>query len=200
MLVGLDATSGRPSTTNSLGNAVTRRSWKFYIGYRGRIECDSSKAATTLSVRGPSEVSEEGSKKVHISQDELDNQKVYDVYSSAFMDPSIDADGDVYVRVDSVRIYVKADQKRNALQMFSIFGLEEAATRTQALELANRFNDRLIMVRCTVNEGPSNLVLYMDFWMPSYDGITAETLVRLTRRFASIAGEVIEHDFDKIIS
>ena len=135
-----------------------------------------------------------------IPVEQLSNQKIYDVYRAAFMDPTIDEDGDVKVTIDGVRVFVRFDGDRRMLSMFAIFGLKPTATRHQALELANRFNDQLILVRCCVNTGSRGMYVYLDHWTPVYDGISPEALVTFIRRFKSVAADVGTQDQEDILS
>jgi hypothetical protein len=71
----------------------------------------------------------------------------------------------------------------------------------QMLELCNRFNDRLVMVRACIPDGSSRPGIYFDHYTITEGGITGEEIVALTRRFIKIVADGIrQFDTDDIIT
>ena len=84
-----------------------------------------------------------------IGKEELTGQKMMEIYTAAYMDPHIDADGDVTIVLDGIKILVTVDTPRSVLRLVALFGVKAGVNRQQVLELANRINDGLIMLRAS---------------------------------------------------
>jgi hypothetical protein len=73
------------------------------------------------------------------------------------------------------------------------------ATRQDVLELCNRINDRLIMVRASYSEGAQAPVVVFDWYTDTQAGVTGEAIVDETRRFVNIFPAIWPLDTENIL-
>lgn len=85
------------------------------------------------------------------------------IYEAHGMDAVTDADGSrVRVVVDDVAIQVRRVAGSPFLALTAPLRFRDDTTRVQALELCNRVNSRMTMVRCSTADDGDGLVLYAD--------------------------------------
>lgn len=126
-----------------------------------------------------------------ISKADFNDQKVFEIFQAAYMDVKMDDDGDVIAMIDGIRVRALAAKDRPFFIVSGMYAAKEGTTREQLLELANRFNDQMIMVRCSIPKIERPMV-YFDHFTMTEGGITAEEIVRVTQRFAKIMREGIQ--------
>lgn len=130
----------------------------------------------------------------------LDNNKVLQVYRGAFMDADLDSDGDVRVKVDGLTVLARATSDRPFFVLTALFTVKPGASRRQVIDLCNRVNDHMIMIRCSCPEAIEKPVMYVDHWTMTEGGISAEEIVAATRRFASVIFDGFEqYDTESIL-
>ena len=121
-----------------------------------------------------------------IEKNDFNDQTLYEVYKNAYMSPEQDDDGRVRLVVDNVHLSARAMADKPFLALSTSFGLKPEATRMQSLELANRINDKMIMVRCSIPETEKDPFIWIDHFTMTEGGITGEEIVALTRRFVKV--------------
>ncbi len=122
-----------------------------------------------------------------IPKAEFNTQRLLQVYQSAFMEPTLDASGQVRIVLNGVIVLARASEVPGQpfLILAAMFAAKPDAPRLQKLELCNRLNDKMVMVRCCipdVNQG----TLWIDHYTITEGGITGEEIVAATRRFATV--------------
>jgi hypothetical protein len=135
-----------------------------------------------------------------IPTEELTKEKVLEIFRNAYMDASIDADGDLLVTVDGIVIAPVVDTARRLLMVKSIFTLRPGTTRTQVLDLSNRINDELIFVRACCPAALPELVLWVDHFIDTNAGVTGGEIVDEVRRFRLVISSIPERDADGILT
>jgi len=131
-----------------------------------------------------------------IERDDLTNEKILEIYKAAFIEAEMDDDGVVVVTIEGIHLRARVLDERPFFALSAGFGLKDGADRMQALEMANRFNDKLIMVRCSIPED-DEVFAYFDHFTMTEGGISAEEIVRVTQRFARIIRDgITEYDAD----
>ena len=111
------------------------------------------------------------------------------IFRQAFMDVETMAGGPLRVHVDGAgHVLVRVDTERKMLSFVQHYGLKEEASLLDKLQLANRINDQVVLVRLTVAD---ETTLVSDHFM-GFDGtITARQIVEGVRRFARITRAAI---------
>jgi Putative bacterial sensory transduction regulator len=135
-----------------------------------------------------------------ISKEELTGQKLMEIFEAAYMDPHIDADGDVTVVLDGIKILVTADAPRSVLRLVALFGVKPGVNRYQMLELANRINDRLIMLRASYPTALPMPSLMLDHYLVTEAGLSGLEIVDETRRFRTVVASIPPLDVENILT
>jgi len=130
-----------------------------------------------------------------ISAENLTVQALRDIFEAAMFDTHLDSDGDLVV-TDGYKIIVTPHGGR-FIRFLTMFRLDEEATRDSRLELANRINDSLILVRASVN---SDRILILDYYLPLMGGGTSRKgLVMSFRAFSGLIADIGQFDLNDII-
>ncbi|TLM76823.1 MAG: hypothetical protein FDZ70_06080 [Actinobacteria bacterium] len=136
-----------------------------------------------------------------ISKEELNNQKLLEVYKSAYMEAEMDDDGEIKCVVDGFRLYANVMPDRPFFVLRTMFTIKPEAQRAQILELCNRLNDHMIMIRCCLPDAAPHPTLYIDHFTMTEGGISGEEIVGVTRRFMKVITDGIsEYDTDDIMA
>jgi predicted peroxiredoxin len=135
-----------------------------------------------------------------ITREELTIPKLTEVYRAAFMSPEIGADGDIKLVMDGLKIFVKVEVEKKILRFYALFGTKPGTNRLQVLELCNRINDNLVMVRACCPAVLPNPALWLDHDLDIETGMTAEDIVSETRRFRLVIGSVPGQNTESILA
>jgi hypothetical protein len=135
-----------------------------------------------------------------MTKEEFTTQKLFEVYKQAFMEPHMEDNGEVKVLVSGVKVYAKVDEARFLLMLKALYGVKPEASRVQVLELCNRINDQMILVRACYPSVAPFPMLYLDHYVDTEAGFTAEEAVDETRRFASVCTGIGLHDAEHILT
>ncbi len=135
------------------------------------------------------------------TKEEFTTEMLDEVYKRAFMDPHVEENGEVKIVVGGVKVYAKVEgDPRFLLRLTAVYGVKPDATRQQVLELCNRVNDKLILVRACYPEIATSPMLWIDHYLDTTAGLTAEEAVDETRRFASVCSGIGMHDVENILT
>jgi hypothetical protein len=118
-----------------------------------------------------------------------------DLFVSAYMDASIDEDGDVLVK-DSYRSYLVPSQDSAWIRLYSPFKGNPTATQEDKLAYANKINMDLIIVRTYVTDSGG---FVFEEYLPVEGGITKRALVLATRRFHRMLESAIRADEKNVL-
>jgi hypothetical protein len=135
-----------------------------------------------------------------IGKEELTGQKMMEIYTAAYMDPHIDADGDVTIVLDGIKILVTVDTPRSVLRLVALFGVKAGVNRQQVLELANRINDGLIMLRASYPAALALPSLMIDHYLVTEAGLSGLEIVDETRRFRTVVASIPPLDLENILN
>jgi hypothetical protein len=135
-----------------------------------------------------------------ISNEELTSQRLLDIFRNAYMDAQLDSDGDVRLTLDGIKILVTVDQSRKLIHLISIFGVKPGATRQQVLELCNRINDRLILIRAAFPSALPSPAVMLDHYLVTEAGLTGVEIVDDVRRFRTVISSVPPLNTDQILN
>jgi hypothetical protein len=119
-----------------------------------------------------------------IPQESFNNQTVLDIYKAAYMEASMQDDGEVKVDVGGVKVFANVDQARTLFTVRALFGAKPGSARNDILEFCNGVNLALIMIRAYVT-AETNVIIF-DHTTDTKGGITGEEIVDVTRRFGDL--------------
>jgi hypothetical protein len=135
-----------------------------------------------------------------ITREELTIPRLHEVYKAAYMNSEIGTDGDIKLELENIKVFVKIEAEKKILRLYSLFRCKENATRPQVLELCNRINDGLVMLRAACPAAFPMLALWLDHDLDIETGMTAEDIVSETRRFRTVIGAVPGMDTEDILA
>lgn len=119
-----------------------------------------------------------------ITPENLSQELLKTILEAAYMDVSIDADGDLKVRDKCVCFVVPNQERKDNVQLQSIFRFKENTTELERLRVLNRINNGYIIVKATMSDNSTALVFRWD--IPISGGITRKAFVLALKRFCSI--------------
>jgi hypothetical protein len=134
-----------------------------------------------------------------ITRDELTNVKLQEVYARAYMPAEIQPDGDVKLDLENLKVFAKVQVDKKILTLYSLFGVKEGKTRQQVLELCNRINDELVMLRASCPAALPQPALWLDHDLDIESGMTADDIVTETRRFRTVISAISTKDTEDIL-
>ena len=135
-----------------------------------------------------------------IGGEELTGHKLLEIFKGAYMDAQLDSDGDVRLALDGIKVLITVDQSRKLVHFISIFGVKPEATRQQVLELCNRINDRLILIRAAYPAALPSPALMLDHYVVTEAGVSPTEIVDDVRRFRSVISSVPPLNTDDILN
>ncbi|HYL40821.1 MAG TPA: YbjN domain-containing protein [Candidatus Binatus sp.] len=135
-----------------------------------------------------------------IRGEELSAARLLRIFRDGYLEAELDTEGDVRLTLDGISILVTVDVSRRLIHFISIFGVKPGATHQQVLELCNRINDRLILVRATHPSALRSPAVMLDHYVVTEAGVSAEELVDDVRRFRTVIGSVPPLNTEDILS
>lgn len=135
-----------------------------------------------------------------ITQEEITIPKLHEVYTRAFMHSEIQTDGSLKLELESLKVFVKVQAEKKILSLYALFGVKPGTTRLQVLELCNRINDGLVMVRACCPSVFASPALWLDHDVDIEGGMSADDIVTETRRFRGVIAGVPGMDTEAVLS
>jgi len=119
-----------------------------------------------------------------IPQESFNNQSVLDIYKAAYVEASMQDDGEIKADMAGVKVFANVDQARSLFTVRALFAARPGSARTDILEFCNGVNLALIMIRAYVT-AETNVIVF-DHTTDTKGGVTGEEVIDVTRRFADL--------------
>lgn len=120
---------------------------------------------------------------------------LYELFNAAFMNVSIDSDGDVRVD-DTYGCWLFPHSEGRYIRLMSQFRPNPDALTADRLNFVNRVNDEIKLVRAYLRE---NGGFGFDYYLMVDGGTTKRNIVNTTRLFLSILEDVAQFDTDNVM-
>jgi hypothetical protein len=130
-----------------------------------------------------------------IYPENITKEGLRDLFVQAYMDASLDEDGDVLVK-EQYRSYLVPSSDAAWIRLYSPFKANEQAAQEDKLAYVNKINADLIIVRAYVNQ---NGGFIFEEYLPVEGGITKRALVLATRRFHRMLESAIRADDKNVL-
>ncbi len=117
------------------------------------------------------------------------------LFQDAYMDASLDDDGDIKVKEDYAMYVYPADDGRT-VRLVIYFRAAEGAAPEAKLAYVNRVNDTVLMVRATLLEHGSYA---FDYYISVQGGITKQAIVFAAKRFLTTVRSALDRDTDNVV-
>jgi hypothetical protein len=118
------------------------------------------------------------------------------LFEEAYMEVSIDADGDLLIE-DEYRCFLRPDLDGRLLAACAVFGARPYADEQAKLRFVNRVNDGLILIRGSVTTDGR---FFFDYYIPIEGGATRKAVVLAVRRFLSYLGGAMDLDTENVVA
>ncbi len=131
-----------------------------------------------------------------ITPENLSMDLLEEVFDAAYMESSIDEDGDLKV-LDACTVYLRPDlERKERIRLLAIFAFEEASTMADRLICVNNINNEYIVVTASASD---NGLLIFRYDLMLAGGMTKKALVLSVKRFASIPKDAIQDHGSSIV-
>jgi hypothetical protein len=118
------------------------------------------------------------------------------IFGEAFMDASLDTDGDLIVK-DNYRCYLRPDSDGRLISVYAIFGANESAAAADKLAYVNRVNDQVKLIRASVSD---NGKFFFDYYLSIEGGVSKRSIVLAVRRFFSCLASALREDTTNVVA
>jgi hypothetical protein len=123
---------------------------------------------------------------------------IQELLSSSYVTNEIDAEGRILATTDNgLKVFVTINEQNQLIKFALGFRIKDDASDEQKLGLANRINDKIILVRYAI---PAPEVLVADYFLPYAQGIIPMQIINSLKLLdrVCLAG-IREHDTDGIV-
>jgi hypothetical protein len=126
-------------------------------------------------------------------------ESLQELLSSSYVTNEIDAEGRILATTDSgLKVFLTLNESNKLIKFALGFRIKEDASEEQKLNLANRINDKIILVRYAV---PAPEVLVADYFLPYGQGIIPLQIVNSLKLLDKVClAGIREHDTDSIVA
>ena len=125
-------------------------------------------------------------------------ENLQELLSSSYVTNEIDAEGRILATTDNgLKVFVTINEQNQLIKFALGFRIKDDASDEQKLGLANRINDKIILVRYAI---PAPEVLVADYFLPYAQGIIPMQIINSLKLLdrVCLAG-IREHDTDGIV-
>ena len=131
-----------------------------------------------------------------IRPEQVSPEMLKQLFVDAFMDATIDKDGDVLL-VETYRSYVVPGNENRWVRVYAVFGANQEALLEDKMDFVNRVNAELVIVRAYLDTTGRFI---LERYIPAEGGITERALVLAVRRFHRLLEAAIRKDEKNVIS
>ncbi|MCZ2343182.1 MAG: YbjN domain-containing protein [Bacteroidales bacterium] len=133
-----------------------------------------------------------------ITPDTVSIEVIRDIYDAAYLDVILLEETQQLSIRDEIKARATLAQTNERLQLLAYYEIQPDATRADRLELANRINDRFVLIRAGVDEEGD---LWFDYTVLLKGGVTKKMIVQATRVFLMLVPRAVQEcDEDNIIA
>lgn len=129
-----------------------------------------------------------------IDDGDLSIEKLKDVLDRAFINASIDSDGDIVAEVNDLNTYVQLYEDKKMIKFMMLLGVDKRRTPEEKKDLVNKLNDKVIFARFAIPDHQED-ALVADYFLPYEKGVTGFQIVSAIRLFGKVVPNAINlHD------
>ncbi|MBU1236385.1 MAG: YbjN domain-containing protein [Gammaproteobacteria bacterium] len=131
-----------------------------------------------------------------LAEEDVTLAKIKTFFDAAFLKTEMD-ENKLKITDGGFKAFIKIDEKKKLITYFSGWKMKESVSETKKLQLVNKLNDDLIVVRFSM---PRPTVLWCDYQVLYEGGVTPYSIVNNYRIFAKVTrGAASTRDPDDII-
>jgi len=135
--------------------------------------------------------------KAVLPENEMSQQTLKAYFEQAAMTAEIDSDGDLKITENGFKGFLRVDAERKIVTIFALYGMKAAAPEIQKLQLVNRLNDKIILVRFCM---PKPTTLWCDYQLRYEGGLTPYYIINTYRMFSRVTRQAVaQQDTDDVV-
>ncbi|HCU37631.1 MAG TPA: hypothetical protein DGT21_20010 [Armatimonadetes bacterium] len=132
---------------------------------------------------------------VVLGANDISIESLLALFQAAGLSAVVDDDGDIDITRDGIRTFVRLDDDRKIMSLFSIWQLADDASLEDRVELANSLNVNIVLVRfCIRADG----ALWCDHQLVYGGGLTPESILRTYALFVEVC-EAVGDEHEMIV-
>jgi hypothetical protein len=134
-----------------------------------------------------------------IPESDVTIESIKQVFRGAYLDsePLPDKPNVLRFTDGGVYVFITVDPEKKVVNFFSVWRIKENASPAQKLQLVNRWNDKLLLVRFSLTNDTG---LWCDYQLPYEGGLKASQVLATYRIFLRvIEGAALTQDPDDLI-
>ena len=132
-----------------------------------------------------------------IPKDQVNSERIARIFKGAYVETSIDPDGDVRLVDDGFPVFVKRYEDNELLAIYALLRFKKGTPRAAQLELVNTLNDQTLLNRYSVTQDG---FLYVDYYLSYSAGLRPVQLVRSYQTFLkALRGAIARYDTGDIL-
>ena len=119
-----------------------------------------------------------------LSPKEVSSHVLQELFDEAYLDTTLDSDGDLRVEEDGLGCYVLPVNEGRRIKLLTVWQARNGSTPAKRRDFANRVNETIVSVRASISE-PDDLVFF-DYYIPVEGGITKKAIILATKHFLTV--------------
>lgn len=131
-----------------------------------------------------------------VSSDELTPQLLKETFDNAYIE--VLETKDTYIKVKDVfSVYLDIDKNKRYVALNAVYNLSDKATPAKALELMNKLNGEVALIKTYYTPKTNTITYYYYFWTEG--GFTQKSLIGAFKLFKTALNLSLEKDTDMLI-
>lgn len=131
-----------------------------------------------------------------ISSNEVTSSLLKETFDNAFIE--IQEVKDTYIKVKDVySIYLDIDSNKRYITFSGVYNLIEGTSKKDALELVNKLNAEVALIKVYYSEASNSITYYYYFWTEG--GFTQKSLIGALRLYKTALNLSLEKDTRRLI-
>ena len=131
-----------------------------------------------------------------INASEVTSSFLKETFDNAFIE--VQEVKDTYIRVkDGYSIYLNIDANKRYITLSGVYNLVEGVSKKDALELVNKLNTEVALIKVYYSESTNSITYYYYFWTEG--GFTQKSLIGALRLYKTALNLCLDKDTAKLI-
>ena len=131
-----------------------------------------------------------------INASEVTSSFLKETFDNAFIE--VQEVKDTYIKIKDVfSIYLDIDANKRFITLSGVYNLVEGTSKKDALELVNKLNAEVALIKVYYSESSNSITYYYYFWTEG--GFTQKSLIGALRLYKTALNLCIEKDTKKLI-
>lgn len=131
-----------------------------------------------------------------INANEVTPAFLKEIFDNAFIE--VQEVKDTYIKIKDVfSIYLDIDANKRFITLSGVYNLVEGTSKKDALELANKLNAEVALIKVYYSESSNSITYYYYFWTEG--GFTQKSLIGAVRLYKTALNLSLDKDTAKLI-